>query len=540
MWKRVASPSVVVTLAAFGAVAAFGAAVACSTTFEAAEPVPAPPDEAGTSEAGADVGITLTFPGATGPSYVTQGRDGEIPFQIERRPGSGAAITITTTGLPKEATADVVTIAAGETKGRILVRASTKAVQGPFTLTVDAVESGRNGATARAVRPGLIRGLPGSLDTTFGAGGIVASVFAPAGTGTLADAKENADGSILLVGQRSSPNPFTSLARLSAVGGRDGTFAGGGVTDLQSSQVLPALAVHDVASPLKGAIDVMGGGIFTISLHRFHAVGAPLAAFNGGTVQASVPSLSQATGQQIVARPDGKLLLLAKYANPAPAVFAISRWTTDGALDATYGSAGACQITTGVPVGTRARMIVRADGSARVIFSVGDTTYAVKDCTAGGVVDTSVGAAPDHAVVVGTGNLMEVAQTAAPADDFVVLSSKADGSAQWRRVSTALAADTAIGASGDVASPVPGASAMVVQGGAVMIGGAEAASFKIVRHLANGTLDTTFGQAGTLMIAVAGTNTAELSKLVAQRDGRIIAVGTQYNTADGAVARFWP
>lgn len=142
---------------------------------------------------------------------------------------------------------------------------------------------------------------------------------------------------------------------------------------------------------------------------------------------------------------------------------------------------------------------------------------------------------------LGAGRLVEVASTAD--GGMVVLSSTVDGTLQWRRFSAALALDSSIGTAGTVAAGLPfleRAGLVVQPDGRVLVGAAEDADFKVKRFLPTGAPDSTFAALGTLVVPVAGTNTAELSRLVRAPDGRVVAIGLQYNTADGAIARFWP
>jgi hypothetical protein len=219
-------------------------------------------------------------------------------------------------------------------------------------------------------------------------------------------------------------------------------------------------------------------------------------------------------------------------------LFAVSRWTKEGELDATYGSAGACEVDAAgiaaTSVGAVARMIVNPDGSLRVAFGLANGDSAVKGCTAGGGVDAA------QSKTLGAGAVAD----AAPTSDggMVVLStSVADGSLQWRKFNATSALDMAVGVAGTVATGLvtEGAGLVVQPDGRVVVGGGTSGDFTFRAYLATGLVDASFGVQGTLTVPIAGTNTAELRKLVRQPDGRILAVGLQYNTADGALVRFW-
>ena len=82
--------------------------------------------------------------------------------------------------LPAGVTADALTIAAGANDGTLTVHAASTAPQGLTSLDLAAVESVPNGASATAKLDTFVRGLPGTLDTTFATEGIFKNVFASA------------------------------------------------------------------------------------------------------------------------------------------------------------------------------------------------------------------------------------------------------------------------------------------------------------------------------------------------------------------------
>ena len=536
--------SKLVVVSSLAAVLAF---VACSTFEEVAPPTTTPPgpdsgaDDGATPEGAASLnGITFTFLDSADPAYVMPGADLELAFVIARQPGSAGPINVSvTSALPAGLSVVPLIVPAGENQGRVLIRAASATAQGLVAVDVAAVEDVPNGARAGAKRNVFVRGKPGTLDETFGDKGLIASIWPAPFTGNLEDATTTADGSLLVTGYRANPNSVHALAKLTKAGTKDATFEGGGIVTVQGSQVGTAVVVHPETFALKGTIDVMSGGLASIAIHRYDATGKPVTAFNNGEVVATISGFSQAAGQQLAPLADGKVLLLGSYS--VPASFAVSRWTAAGAVDATYGSGGACPIdgagTGGANnnAGGVGRMMVSADGSVRVAFAIPGGNAWLKRCTPGGVID------PALSKSLGAGYLVEVAST--PDGGMVVLSSiVGDGTLQWRRFSAVGILDTTIGTAGTVATPFMAQSAgLVVQpDGKVLIGIGDQADFVITRYLPTGFVDTTFGTQGKLSVPVAGTNVADLRKLVRQPDGRIVALGLQYNTANGAIVRFWP
>jgi uncharacterized delta-60 repeat protein len=208
--------------------------------------------------------------------------------------------------------------------GRILVA-------GGYFLT----GSGTSGALVARYMP------DGSLDSSFGNGGLAT----PGVSMRTAAAALQPDGRIVLVG--STYNSATSvLARLEPDGSLDPTFGSGGVvtTTLGSSAMARAVALQPDGDVVIAGIGESAGQAALV-VARFGAGGLPDGAFGtGGTVTATfgtaipagladVTVLAQADGRIVAASADQSGLVMARY-------------LTDGSVDASFGSAG--KVTTGV------------------------------------------------------------------------------------------------------------------------------------------------------------------------------------------------
>jgi len=180
-------------------------------------------------------------------------------------------------------------------------------------------------------------------------------------------------------------------------------------------------------------------------------------------------------------------------------------------------------------------MVLRPGGAIFMTSSNG-----MQGCTAAGLLDTTVGAAPDYAVAgVGGSDTTDVART--PAGGVAFLGSFGPQTySRWTRLTPALVKDASIGLLGDVTTPIKDASCLVVQqDGGVLVGGVLDDQFQIVRYTLKGTVDVNFGTAGTASFTI--SSFARLARLVEQPDGRILAVGKSDNTTfDASMARFWP
>jgi len=172
-------------------------------------------------------------------------------------------------------------------------------------------------------------------------------------------------------------------------------------------------------------------------------------------------------------------------------------------------------------------MLPRPGGAVFVL-----SASAIRGCTASGQLDTTIGTAPDFAYT--TNGIVEFARTADGGMAHL-------GSTGWRRINAGFVPDTSLGAFGTVAFTLPTVANLIAQpDGGVLVGGTDGPDFKVLRYTSNGILDPGFGTNGTATFNVAGTQPSALAKLVAQPDGRILAIGKHYDTLDGAMVRFWP
>ena len=193
----------------------------------------------------------------------------------------------------------------------------------------------------------------GSLDTTFGAGG-VARIEPPAPWGaTRAEAiKVDRQGRILVAG--SAGNVVPALARLLPDGAPDTAFAGGGV-------LLPLGAYGDgpggwYGLALDGSSIVVAGAVedsppYGTGLGRVAVVarvgddGRPDPAFaSGGFLKLPVPGVTFASTRSLAIDRDGRIVLGIWRATttdfPGDVSATVVRLTHAGALDGTFGSGG--------------------------------------------------------------------------------------------------------------------------------------------------------------------------------------------------------
>lgn len=529
-------------VALFVVVGVVGASVFACTGFTGDSPSPSPsptadpdsgapsPDSGLPSVGTVFTGISVTA-GDGKTLFMVQSRTATVPVKLERKGSSTGPVAIKLTKVPTGTTVDALTIPAGATDGTLTLHVGATTPQGPFALELIATELVDNGATGIAMLDTFVRGLPGTLDTTFGTGGVVKQVFA-SGTSGASDVQVMLNGDIVVAGHRT--NTLT-LVRYTPDGVLDTTFGGGtGRANVITAQGSLFFDIHEGATPADGFISSLSYGTVTAVVARTTLDGTPDTKFNN-TGQAPVTlGLGNLNGIQTFALSSGDALVLTYHFTNKLAV--VSRWKSNGTLDSTYGTSGTCQLSatgTGSTLGGTSGMLLHPDGSVWVALNL--ASGAVKGCSATGGVDMTVGTAPDYfASFYPSGQMVPNV-----GGGFVFL-----GATSWSRANAGFVADTGIGNFGSVSvAPLTNARWPVVQpDGAVVVLGdlstAPAGSFTLRRFKQNSMDDPEFGTAGTATIAI-GTNTYAAAKLIAQPDGRLLVVGTQDDNFDGFLARVW-
>lgn len=322
--------------------------------------------------------------------------------------------------------------------------------------------------------------ITGTLDATFGSGGVVTTSIG--GNYDVGQAVAiQSDGKIVVVGFSACPLPRVTVARYTPTGTLDTAFGNGGVvtTPVSSSQD----AGRDVAIQPDGKIVVVGnvGGVDTdLAVLRYTLDGTPDATFGtGGVVTASV---GDSGGYAVALQPDGKIVV-AGYGDALGGYdIVVARYTVTGTLDAAFGSSGI--------------VITRLSNWGEIGFGIA--------------------LQPDGKIVV-VGRSEQYYGS-----DFVVV-----------RYTTAGALDGAFGVGGVVTTSVDvkheEAEAVVLQpdGKIVVAGIATAASnksyFVLIRYTITGTLDTTLSTSGVVTTPVGGNAAGRAVAL--QPDGRIVVAG---------------
>lgn len=176
----------------------------------------------------------------------------------------------------------------------------------------------------------------GSLDPTFGAGGIVTTDIGTDNYGE--ELIIQSDGKIVAAG---SSNSDFALVRYNADGTLDATFGTGGIvtTDIgNSSNSVVALGIQS-----DGRIVAAGYGNSSFALVRYNADGTLDTTFGASGIVTITDIGVVALGIQS----DGKIVAAGYYYNGSNNDFALVRYNVDGTLDTTFGTGGIVTTDTG-------------------------------------------------------------------------------------------------------------------------------------------------------------------------------------------------
>ncbi|HLY36477.1 MAG TPA: hypothetical protein VKU61_00475 [Candidatus Binatia bacterium] len=339
----------------------------------------------------------------------------------------------------------------------------------------------------------------GALDPSFGSGGVSSLLPDPGFSGFTGGPARQTDGHLIVSGIAlpSSPPFFyrTIVARYDAGGSPDSTFGTGGVATLDSASgsfVLGGPVLQDDGKILLGGYVGPGLGEESAIVARLDASGSLDSTFGSGGV-ASVSPVSQSPDiAAIVVQPDGKVVAAGSIdIGSDPGDFFVARVDASGALDPTFGSGGTTHV------------------------DLGGYDFA-----------TSIVRQPDGKLVVAGGG-------GASADRIGIV-----------RFDTNGMLDASFGNGGVVITSVTGdtdfAEALVLApDGKLVVAGSAGGDVLLARYLADGTLDTSFGDGGVATTPVGAGAVA--NGLVRQPDGKLVVAGsttTGDGTGDFLVARY--
>jgi len=381
----------------------------------------------------------------------------------------------------------------------------------------------------------------GSLDTSFGTGGIVTTDI-----GTDSDVARSivlqSDGKIVAAGYSfNGSNDDFALVRYNTDGSLDTAFGTGGIvtTDVGAGYD----DAYSVAIQSDGKIIVAGssrnGAKDSFALVRYNTDGSLDTAFGTGGIVTTDIGADYDYVSGVAIQSDGKILAAGTASN---ADFALVRYDSDGSLDTSFGTGGIVTTTLGTSSNAQS-VAIQADGkivAAGGLYTGSNAVFALVRYHSNGSVDTTFGTTGIVTTVVGIsktfisiaiqsdGKIVGAGGTNSfPVAEFALVRYKTDGLLD-KAFGPGGVVTTFLGTSSNAHSVALQADGKIVAAGASYLGFYD---FALVRYNTNGSLDTTFHLSGIVKTAV-GTSSSYAYSVAIQPDGKIIAAGSAFNGPD--------
>jgi uncharacterized delta-60 repeat protein len=325
----------------------------------------------------------------------------------------------------------------------------------------------------------------GSLDTTFGIGGIVA---APIYGFSNSIAIQN-DGKILMA---CSGEKYISLIRYNINGNLDTIFGNGGIVTTALSTTGISMAIQSDGKIIMTGYEYNGN--YYLYLLRYNTNGTldNTFGYNG------IVTKTLAGGRALAIQSDGKIVVAGTDHSTSNHNFAIVRFTSNGILDNTFGNGGIVTTTFGIAEA----IAIQSDGKIvatgwRYIFGFNKEFFTVRYNTNGSLDNTFA-----------SGGIATIAISNYSVADAIVIQS--DGK--------------------------------IIVGGRGRSANRTVNIFALVRYTTNGSFDGTFGNSGIVTTPVGNYDLYNYNKnsLAIQNDGKIITAGIykKNNNNDFALLRY--
>jgi uncharacterized delta-60 repeat protein len=375
--------------------------------------------------------------------------------------------------------------------------------------------------------------VPGNLDPSFGVGGKVTTRIGNAAAGDALAIQP--DGKIVMAGW-GWDGDFV-VARYLPDGSLDWTFGTGGVATAPFGQYTGAQG-RAVALQADGKIVVAGTASNYFALGRFDADGSFDTSFGGdGKVELSVGEASYAYA--VAVQPDGKIVAAGRGAG-WPGEFALARLEPDGSIDSTFGSDGT--VTTAVgPISSVRALAIQPDGK---IVTAGYPDFALARYEPDGSLDATFGSGGIVTTAAGSEDGAWALALQPDGKIVVASDTNREHGFGLVRYLTTGALDATFGSGGETRTELEccsRATGVVLQpDGKIVVAGETTVGaiqvFALARFDEDGILDPTFGKAG---VVVSDLSTyphivsGGAAAVALQSDGKIVAGGAITQTGDG-------
>jgi uncharacterized delta-60 repeat protein len=402
---------------------------------------------------------------------------------------------------------------------------------------------------------GLVRyNTDGSLDTSFGTGGKVRTVFSASNSEHATAIAIQSDGKIIAVGSANTSGSYDfALARYNTDGSLDTGFGTGGklVIDIGTGSAdLPSAVALQGDGKIVAVGETNTANHIDFAMVRCNTNGSlDTSLGTTGIIVTDIGSDTADTAFAVTLQGDGKILVAGKSISTGYPDFALLRYNTNGSLDAGFGTGG--KVVTDIGSDTNdiaSTMALQGDGKILLAgrYGVGGANpdVAVIRYNANGSLDAGFGTGGKVMTDIGTtsadegtamdlqsdGKILVAAQfySASAGYDFAVLRYGTSGSLD-ASFGTAGKVTTNIGKSSDdiaYAMALQSDGKVLVAGSYNVSGGGGPRDLGLVRYEADGSLDTSFGSSGKVVMDVASDSNDEAYAVAVQSDGKILLAGT--------------
>ncbi len=396
---------------------------------------------------------------------------------------------------------------------------------------------------------------PGTLDSSFGSGGIVTTSFGTKSNDSGFAVAVQADGRIVAAGV--SPNgakQYLDLIRYNPNGALDNSFGNGGELQTRLSGNVSGPPQNGLVIQPDGKILALmflrsDSGYGTLELVRYTSTGALDTTFNGtGMVNTSFSFSADIARGLALETVNGmtKLVACASVNVNSQEAMALARYNLNGSLDTSFGSGG--KVVTAIGYADSASMAIQADGKIIVAGASPSSPYSfvLARFDTSGNLDPTFG----NAGIATTLSGLDGAVIVQP-DGKIVEAGRTNTGSGWvwslERVNSDGSLDSTFANGGLAEGPFSGSTsirALTLQANGKLVAAGESpnSGFRLARYNPDGSLDTSFGSGGQVTTAINGSG--ESYALALQADGNILAAGfankSTNNTSSAiALARYW-
>ena len=376
----------------------------------------------------------------------------------------------------------------------------------------------------------------GTLDSSFGTSG--STTTTTGSNDSIRSIALDSQGRIIAGGySRSGGVDKFTLARYSSNGVLDTSFGTSGFTTTTFGPTDPSGTVASITLDSQGRIIAGGsaliGGVNKFVLARYTTNGALDTSFGTSGFTTTSPG-SNDTVRSIALDAQGRIIAGGSSLIGGVNKFVLARYTTNGALDTSFGTSG---FTTTTPGTNDTIVSITLDSQERIIAGgqswIGSNKFALTRYTANGALDTSFGTSGFTTTTPGTDD--GIYSITLDSQERIIASGGAQVGGNYTfalaRYTTNGTLDTSFGTSGfntSTKGSSDGSSsvALDVKGRIIVAGVAKIDTvnkFALARYTADGALDTSFGTSGFTTTTI-GSN-AGIIAIIRDSQGRIIAGG---------------